>query len=109
MKKFLEFIREVWYENVFLVTVFMWWVLVEFFKKYPKAKKWFELIYRILGYIILFFVFCWALISIGFWAISLIEGEEELMYGIFMIGIGILIGICWIIYIKSDKDYEFKG
>ena len=83
------------------------------FKKYYNktgevAKTWFEIIYRILSYIVLLFVITLSLGCIAFWIYWFIE-KETITYCIFSIAIWLLIWYCWYLYIKSDKDYILKS
>ena len=83
------------------------------FKKYYNktgevAKTSFEIIYRILSYIVLLFVITLSLGCITFWIYWFIE-KETITYCIFSIAIWLLIWYCWYLYIKSDKDYKLKS
>ena len=82
-------------------------LLINYIWKSPKLKNIIEKSYKILSYIITFLIIISSLAAIFFWIIFL-NDKESILAWIFSIAIGIIIGFCWYLYIKSDKDYEFK-
>ena len=103
----IDTLSDLFPDVLFIIIPIIIGIISNYISKSPNLKNLVEKSYKALSYIITFVIIACSLATIVAW-IGFLNDKETIVTWIITIAIGIIIGFCWYLYIKSDKDYEFK-